>query len=156
MDMQHTSSCCVTGHRQYPQNREQAIRAAIRRAVSMACREGYRRFYCGFASGTDLLFADAVLEAQREFGGLELWGILPYRDRMLTADPEFHRLVAGCSQLLFAAERYWRGCELKRDRLMVESSDLVIAVYDGRPSGGTAYTLRCAEKERKEIWLIPV
>lgn len=39
---------------------------------------------------------------------------------------------------------------------MVEHSDRVIAVYDGREKGGTVRTIRFAHQMRKELREIPV
>lgn len=43
-----------------------------------------------------------------------------------------------------------------RNRYMVEHSDRVIAVYDGREKGGTVRTIRFAHQMRKELREIPV
>ena len=43
-----------------------------------------------------------------------------------------------------------------RNRYMVEHSDRVIAVYDGRETGGTAKTIRFTNRMKKELREIPV
>ena len=42
------------------------------------------------------------------------------------------------------------------NRYMVEHSDRVIAVYDGRETGGTAKTIRFTHRMKKELREIPV
>lgn len=44
----------------------------------------------------------------------------------------------------------------ERNRYMVLSSDRVIAVYDGRSTGGTFYTIRFAQANEKEIRIIEI
>ena len=49
-----------------------------------------------------------------------------------------------------------RQCYHERNRYMVLSSDRVIAVYDGRSTGGTFYTIRFAQANEKEIRIIEI
>ena len=37
---------------------------------------------------------------------------------------------------------------------MVDNSDVLIAIYNGEPKGGTAYTVNYAQKQGKEITII--
>lgn len=55
-------TCCVTGHRNIPMEKQETVEARLRREVSQAIEEGYSRFLSGFAEGTDLLFAAIVAE----------------------------------------------------------------------------------------------
>ena len=50
-------------------------------------------------------------------------------------------------------EQYYNGCFMERNRYMVEQSGRLIAVVNGT-KGGTAATLRYAEKQGLEIDLI--
>ena len=43
------------------------------------------------------------------------------------------------------------GCMLRRNRAMVDAAELVITVYDGEPGGGTAATVRYAERRGKRL-----
>lgn len=45
-------------------------------------------------------------------------------------------------------------CFFARNRYMVSLSDRVIAVYDGRESGGTLFTMRYAHALKKEVRVI--
>ena len=45
---------------------------------------------------------------------------------------------------------YSDGCMLRRNRAMVDASQRIISVYDGG-DGGTAYTVRYAERMGREI-----
>ena len=50
------------------------------------------------------------------------------------------------------AEQYYKGCYARRNRYMVDQSQRIIAVYDGRPAGGTAATVRYAKE--KDVWIV--
>lgn len=54
------------------------------------------------------------------------------------------------------SEKSNRQCYHERNRYMVLSSDRVIAVYDGRSTGGTFYTIRFAQANEKEIRIIEI
>lgn len=53
-------------------------------------------------------------------------------------------------------EEYQPSVYSHRNRYMVEHSDRVIAVYDGREKGGTVRTIRFAHQMKKELREIPV
>ena len=43
---------------------------------------------------------------------------------------------------------------LKRDRALVELCDVLVAVYSGSAGGGTAYTVRYAQKNKRHVSII--
>ena len=53
-------------------------------------------------------------------------------------------------------EEYRPNVYAKRNRYMVERSDRIIAVYDGREKGGTVGTIRLAHRMKKELREISV
>ena len=137
-------TCCVTGHRTIPKSELERGREELEREIRIAVAEGYTHFISGFAEGADLLFADIVLRLKQESPYLTLEAALPYALRVRTNDREFHRLFSRCDKVTVLAPCYYAGCYGKRNRYMVDASQRVIAVYDGRKTGGTASTLRYA------------
>ena len=119
-----------------------------------ALEDGYTRFISGFADGVDLMFAEIVDEMGREHPAVELHAAIPYRGRLQTRDPVFRRLIARCKSVRVYSEAYSSDCYFLRNRSMVEQSQRVIAVYDGRSRGGTAYTIRRAYELGREVRLI--
>ncbi|MCL2545409.1 MAG: DUF1273 domain-containing protein [Clostridia bacterium] len=144
-------TCCVTGHRDIAEEHVETVRAGLRQAVVCAVAEGYTRFLSGFARGADLYFAEIVAELKGEDPALRLEALLPYRSRQRSQDPLFRRLIAACDRVEVQSESYTPTCFFERDRALVEASSLVIAVYDGRPAGGTRYTLRYANRMGREV-----
>ena len=65
-------------------------------------------------------------------------------------------MIDRCAEIYVAAEEYHPSVYAKRNRYMVERSDRVIAVYDGREKGGTVGTIRLAHTMKKELREIPV
>ena len=60
-------TCCVTGHRDIPENRISYVEQELLREVQTAIDDGYTRFISGFADGTDLIFAAIVAEEKNDF-----------------------------------------------------------------------------------------
>ena len=123
-------TCCVTGHRDIPAREINRVKAALRREIEKAVTDGFARFMSGFAEGVDQYFAETVLELKKSHPALELIAVIPYQKRLDSLR--------------------------EKNRYMVEHSDRVIAVYDGREKGGTAGTIRFAHAMEKELREIPV
>lgn len=151
-------TCCVTGHRSIPSNQADAVRQGLEQAVCQAVADGYTAFISGFADGVDLMFAGIVSQAMQENPEIKLIAAIPYRKRLDTLQKRERTktLIEQCAEIYVAAEKYLPSVYVKRNRYMVERSDRVIAVYDGRDCGGTAGTIRLAHQMKKELWEIPV
>ncbi len=54
------------------------------------------------------------------------------------------------------SENYTSDCMLKRNRYMVDNSDIVIAVWDGRSGSGTGATVNYAKKQGKKVIIIEI
>ena len=75
--------CCVTGHRDIPEALTEQVRQDLIREVEKAIQDGFTYFISGFAKGTDLLFAEIVLEKQKEHEAVQLEAAIPYRNRYI-------------------------------------------------------------------------
>ena len=149
-------TCCATGHRDVPVGKEQYVEEALRKEVLAAIAAGYTRFISGFADGVDLTFAAIVAAEKKQNSCLQLEAALPYRNRINAKSPLFQELLACCDRVYVQSEKSNRQCYHERNRYMVLSSDRVIAVYDGRSTGGTFYTIRFAQANEKEIRIIEI
>ena len=149
-------TCCVKDHRDVPVGKEQYVEEALRKEVLAAIAAGYTRFISGFADGVDLTFAAIVAAEKKQNSCLQLEAALPYRNRINAKSPLFQELLACCDRVYVQSEKSNRQCYHERNRYMVLSSDRVIAVYDGRSTGGTFYTIRFAQANEKEIRIIEI
>ena len=153
MDKEHT--CCVTGHRNIPADKIQYVQIQLRQELLQAIQSGYTHFISGFAAGVDLIFAGIVADLKREYP-ITLEAAIPYPGRMNTPDEVFRCLLKECDIVKVHTDRYSKSCYMVRNRYMIDCSALVIAVHDGRKSGGTAATIKYAhkmERDVREIWL---
>lgn len=107
----------------------------------------------GFANSVDLLFAEIVAERIAKNPPLKLVAVIPYRKRLDTLQKaeRTKALINRCAEIYVAAEEYHPSVYAKRTRYMVERSDRVIAVYNGREIGGTIRTIRLAHSMKKEL-----
>ena len=71
-------TCCVTGHRDIPDEQIDAVKYALRREIVKAVSDGYTGFMTGFANGADQYFAEIVVILQKDFPELRLIAVLPY------------------------------------------------------------------------------
>ena len=150
--MNQEKTCCVTGHRDIPVEQMDRIQELLCREILAAIEDGYSHFISGFAAGADLLFAEMVAELKKSYP-ITLEAAIPYPGRMKTPDETFQRLIRCCDTVKIHSNGYFKGCYMRRNRYMVDQSQRVIAVYDGRPTGGTAATVRYAgEKDVRVVW----
>lgn len=151
-------TCCVTGHRDIPAEGVGHIKKSLEQEVDRAISDGFTCFVSGFADGVDLLFAEIVAEKIAKNPALKLIAAIPYRRRLdtLQKSERTKALIDLCAETYIAAEEYHPSVYAKRNRYMVERSDRVIAVYDGREKGGTVGTIRLAHTMKKELREIAV
>ena len=116
---------------------------------------GYDTFLSGFADGIDLIFARLVLGFQDDYP-VQLEAAIPYAGRLKCPDPAFQSLLASCSAIHVISEQYCSGCFFARNRFLVDRSNAVIAVYDGRRYGGTYQTINYAREAGRKIAFIRV
>lgn len=150
--------CCVTGHRSIPSDQTGGLRQRLENAVCQAITDGYNAFISGFADGVDLMFVEIVSQTMQKKPRIKLIAAIPYRKRLETLQKRecTKSLLEQCAEIYVTAEEYRPSVYVQRNRYMVERSDRVIAVYDGRDSGGTVGTIRLAHQMKKELWEIPV
>jgi len=139
----------VTGHRVIPVEQLERVEFELRGVIRQAIDAGYGTYISGFAEGADLLFARLVLEFQAKYP-VRLEAAIPYAGRRKCRDFEFQSLLAKCSDVHIISEEYSPGCFIARNRFMVDRADSVIAVYDGRKSGGTYQTICYAKEVNKQ------
>lgn len=158
--------CAFTGHRPHRlpwgSNEEDpgclALKQKIAQTVDIAADRGCTTFLCGMARGCDTYFAEAVLR-RAETSGVELVAMIPCPDQSdgwaLKDRQRYEEILLRCGSVEVLAPEYTPDCMLRRNRAMVERSQLLISVYDGG-RGGTARTVRYAAELGVEIlpvWL---
>ena len=145
------AKCCFTGHRNIHQSDELKIGAQVRKQVLTLIEKGVTTFYVGGAVGFDMLAAESLIHLREEENiDLRIVSALPFpewRDKWSKSEKRRQDIIMEKSdEVFFVANRYSREAYLTRDRKMVDESAYCIA-YCTRRSGGTAYTIRYAQKK---------
>ena len=145
-----TQTVCFTGHRNIP--REEYNRLSLRLRSEIACLigRGYRFFGAGGALGFDTLAAKTVLELRKQYPHIRLILVLPClhqsdkwcsKDRLI-----YEQIKSNADKTVYTADDYTQDCMHKRNRHLVDNSNLCIC-YLTKASGGTAYTVRYAQQQ---------
>ncbi len=153
------SVCGFTGYRyeKLPFSRRdgcaiELLKEKLRSAAIHAIDRGCTHFICGFAQGSDLLFAEIVDELRYQYENITMEAALPFTNPHLgwcLADQrQYETLLARCDFISTLYPQRTKGCYFERNDYILENSDYLIAVFNGKP-GGTAYTVEQAA--RREI-----
>ena len=130
------------------------IRAEIIRLIEI---EHVRLFRSGMARGVDMLAARLVLELETEYSNIALECVIPYENQASSwterERDEYFDILAHCDPSVMLQTHYSGGCLHRRNRYLVDSADVVLAVWNGA-DGGTAYTVEYAKKQEKELIVI--
>lgn len=159
-------ACAFTGHRprKFPwgYNEEDAgckhLKAALQQEIALLARNGYTDFLSGMAEGTDTWAALDVLELRETHPELKLHCILPCRTQAdqwtYPAQLCYRSILDQADSIIYVSRDYNKSCMMERNRFLVDHAGLVLAVYNGEPRGGTAFTVRYAQRTGKQVVLI--
>ena len=164
--MKRELTCCFTGHRPEKLGFEKggAAETELKNRISGAIlrliqERNARHFISGMALGVDTYAAQSVLKLKEIYPDITLECAVPCRGQEKRWKKEDREVYAGilarADKVTVLQERYTAFCMQLRDAYMVENADLVLAVWDGSSAGGTAYTVRCAEKRGRPVIVIP-
>lgn len=160
--------CCFTGHR--PQHfpfgyRESdprcvALKARLRLVVETLITEGeVTHFMTGMALGVDTYAAEILVDLKKTYPHVTWEAAIPCADQAnkwsAAARARYQGLLAQADRVTMVSPSYTADCMHKRNRYMVDASDVVIAVWDGSPSG-TGKTVAYARSAGKQVITVPI
>ncbi len=157
--------CAFTGYRPekfsfgYQEDHPDCIRlkALLRREIEALIHQGFDRFLCGMAMGTDLWCAEAVLSLRTPEHPVMLEAILPHPEQTRAWSRDWQlrhrRVLEAADRQVTVSPRYTRGCMAARNRYLVDHADLILAVFSGKP-GGTAGTIEYAARLGRDLLLV--
>ena len=124
-----------------------ALRKDLGKAIEKFYNKGYSRFATGMALGPDTWFAEEVMFLPQP---RELCCYIPYRGHENGWNPEdqdeYRDLLKEADKIIVAGKGYTKNIMTKRDRMLVDDCDALIAVWDGKTTGGTQHTVEYARK----------
>ena len=156
-------SCAFTGHRphKFPWRDDEsdarcvALKAVLDAEIEKLVREGVTNFFSGMAEGVDQWAALSVLARKTSAPELKLRCILPWEgqaDGWIQGSQERYQEILGrADTVAYMGQEYQKDCLLKRNHRLVDSAAVLLAVYNGEWRGGTAATVRYAQKSGRRI-----
>lgn len=161
-------TCCFTGHRIHKlpwrdnedDERCVSVKRRLRAEIIYAIEQGYTQFISGMALGFDTMCVEILLNLKQTYPQIKILGALPCRnqDKFWTAEQKmrYAKLLEQLDSVQYISEEY-EGAEsmYKRNRQMINSSSLVIALYDDL-TGGTLQAINYAKKQRKRVIMLKI
>ncbi|MBD2499872.1 SLOG family protein [Anabaena azotica] len=129
----------ITGHRVISKS---AI-AQLDRLIDIAIEHGANHFFNGMAIGTDQEFAEVLIQRK-----LDWTAVIPCVNQgrfwSLEQKARYEKILLHAPEKITLATDYYPGCMQARNKYMANNSNICLAVYDGRLTGGTAGTVKMA------------
>lgn len=148
-------TCCFTGHRNLPAAQEEEIWQRVCVYLEPLLEEGVRYFGVGGALGFDTLVAEKLLELRESRPQIRIILVQPFQGYQSCWTPAQHArsaaVEARVDKVVVCCQTPSREAFLARDRHLVDGSSCCIA-WCTRTTGGTAYTLRYAQKQGLKVW----
>ena len=159
-------SCAFTGHRpsKFPWKYDEAdsrciaLKSALAEQIRLLADAGVTQFLSGMAEATDTWSALSVLALREKNPVLKLHCILPCRgqaDRWTASSRNLYlSILERADSIVYVSRNYHKNCMLDRNRFLVDHATILLAVFNGERRGGTAATMRYAQKMGREIIMI--
>ena len=149
-------TCCFTGHRAIPEKDLPGILKRTEQAVRRLIEQGVIFFGVGGAIGYDTEAAKLLFRLRAtDYSQIKVLLVYHFEGfRSRWSDEQrvaYARLLPQYDKAVCVAQRASREAYLSRDRHLVDGSAYCIA-YCTRDSGGTAYTLRYAQRQGLKIY----
>lgn len=157
-------TCCFTGHRPqklgYGENSIQCDELKNRLEeliIELIEKEGVTHFISGVALGVDTYAANIVLKLKSNYPMITLECAIPCETQAVKWNERdrdiYYDLISKSDKETLLQQKYTSDCMQKRNEYMVDNSDYVIAVWNGKPSG-TGNTVKYARKNNKMVLLV--
>ena len=155
--------CAFTGHRpqRLPFGSDEAderciqLKLILREQIIRLIEEnGVSYFITGMAMGVDMYAAEIVLDLKVNYPGLQLECAIPYEEQAMrwtnALRERYYDIASKCDKETMLQTHYSSGCFQRRNRYMVDQADIVLAVWDGQPSG-TGSAVKYALSKGKQV-----
>ena len=150
-------TCCFTGHRNLPIHQEEEIWQRVCTRLYPLLERGVRYFGVGGAIGFDTLVAEKLLNLRKTYPQIRVILVQPFQGCQSRWTPAQQARAAAVEnrvdKVVICCRTPSREAFLARDRHLVDGSAYCIG-YCTRSTGGTAYTLRYAQKQGLQVWNI--
>lgn len=150
--------CCFTGHR--PEKLflvDKEIIRELEREIELAIESGFTTFITGMARGVDIWAAEIVLKLRKKNKELHLICASPYEgfETRWSRDwqKRYKKVMKKADLVKYISDKYTPSCFRIRNEWMVNHSNRVISVYNGK-AGGTRNTINYAKAKNVPVFII--
>ena len=155
-----------TGHRpsKFPWKYDEAdswcvaLKAVLAEQIAALVGAGFTQFLSGMAEATDTWCALSVLDLREKNPIIKLHCILPRKEQAekwsASSGDLYQSILDRADSIVYVSRTYHKNCMLDRNHFMVNHAAALLAVYNGERRGGTAATMRYAQKLGREIIVI--
>ncbi len=157
---------CFTGHRPkslpwaYDETKESCVlfKNVMASIIEKAIVSGYTYFISGMALGIDMICAEIVLELKKKYKNVMLECAIPCLSQekkwSLLEQKRYKKIIRKADVVHYVSKKeYTDTCMNERNNYMVNECDVVIAVWNGNPSG-TANTIKMAKNAGKKVRIV--
>lgn len=149
--------CCFLGYRGgIPKDKKLFVVSSIEAAVRELIKIGYSRFVSTFCDNSDIIWVNIISRMKVEDPNIILEAWVPYRDCITNGDENFHLSIAECDVVNIKSEKFDPVIYNKSFRDMIDESDAVIAVFDGKIDSEIYNNLKYAYECNKQIKVIEI
>ena len=147
-------TCSFTGHRIIPWGEREFIEKETEEICLSLIKRGYTNFIAGGALGFDTIAQRCILRLREINPQIKLIIAIPCKEQYKNwrkSDIEvYNQMLDMADEKIYVSDEYTPECMKKRNRFMVDRSSVCIA-YVKKVTGGTAYTVKYAVEEGREI-----
>ena len=159
-------SCAFTGHRPasfsfgYNENDDSClkIKQLMLERIALLINIGVTDFYSGMALAVDQWAGEIILHMKKTHPNIRLIAVLPCETQAnrwsLEQRGGYLDILAKCDEVITLNTHYTHSCMFERNRYLVDHAEHLLAVYNGKSTGGTSYTVKYAKKLNKNITVI--
>lgn len=162
-------ACSFTGHRPeklpFRSDESHPDCARLKQVIAAQIERLYRersitKYFAGGAIGVDTSAAEEVIRFRTAHSDVKLHIIVPFRGQTDRFSPEqrrkYQKILKAADIVTVMQEHYTGDCFFRRNDMLVERADVLIAVYDstGRSRSGMSYTVNRAIETGKHILFI--
>ena len=161
--MEKELTCAFTGHRpssyRFGYDEEHpdcaTIKILMTTQIGALIGNGVRTFLSGRAAGADIWGAELVLRFKKEYPDIRLIAVIPCESQADKWSAElrerYFNILAECDETVYISRHYTKDCMFRRNRWLIDHASFVLAVYNGSPKGGTAYTVNYARQKNRAV-----
>lgn len=156
--MKKEKECCIVGHQPtnlrfgYSENDERCIRLkdSLEEEIKKLIQDGVSHFMCPMNIGAEIYAAEIIERLQDEGASVTITAVLPFEtqasDWSENDRDRFFEVIRRCSEETRTSSSYDDACIAKNIDFMINASDYLIAVWNGKP-GNIEYAV-CKAKQK--------